>query len=61
MSDWRNDKPTEKQIDCINAMMEFSCYSIPRFTGTTKGEACDYISKWGKLAHENVNSPKFGY
>lgn len=26
-----------------------------------RGEASDYIDKWGKLAHEDVNSPKFGY
>lgn len=57
----REEPITEKQKDCIEAMMEFSYYPIPKFTGKTKGEASDYINKYGEIAHENVNSPVFGY
>ena len=58
---WRDDEITEKQKQLITDMQEFSAYSLPQFTGKTKGEASDYISRWGELAHENVNSPCFGY
>lgn len=58
---WRNDPITEKQRECIETMQEFSCYPIPQFCGTTKGEASDYINKYGKDAYEDVNSPVFGY
>jgi len=58
---WREQEPTQKQIECIADMQEFLEYPIPLFTGTTRGEAADYIDKWGKLSHENVNSPMFGY
>ena len=61
MKDWRIDPITEKQKECIADMMEFSAYPIPRFTGTTKGEAADYIEKYGKLAHEDISSKTFGY
>ena len=42
-------------------MQEVSYYPLPKFTGTTKGEASDYIEKYRELAHGNVNSPMFGY
>lgn len=58
---WRDEAVTEKQIAYIRDMQEFSAYPIPVFTGTTKGEASDYINKYRKLAHEDVNSPMFGY
>lgn len=58
---WRDDLITDKQKMLIDDMMEFSAYPLPKFTGTTKGEASDYIDKYGKLAHEDVNSPTFGY
>ena len=61
MNDWRNDPITQKQKDLIEEMQEFSYYPLPKFEGKTKGEASDYISEYGKLAHENVNSPMFGY
>lgn len=61
MTDWRDDPMTDKQKELIEDMMEFSYYPLPRFTGSKKGEASDYIDKYGKLAHENVNSPTFGY
>ena len=58
---WRDDPITDKQKVCIETMQEYSFYPLPEFTGTTKGEASDYIDKWGKLAHEDVNSKMFGY
>jgi len=58
---WRDDPITEKQKALIEDMMEFSTYPLPRFTGSTKGEASDYIDKYGRLAHQDVNSPMFGY
>ena len=58
---WRDDAMTEKQRQLIEDMQEFSCYPIPRFDGKTKGEASDYIDKYGALAHEDVNSKMFGY
>lgn len=58
---WRDDEITKKQKDYIDSIQEFSCYPLPKFDGTTKGEAADYIEKYGELANENVNSPMFGY
>lgn len=58
---WRDKEPTISQIACIMEMQEFSIYPLPVFEGKTRGEAADYIDKWGKLAHEDVNSPMFGY
>ena len=58
---WRDDPITEKQMEYIQDMMEFTAYPIPNFTGKTKGEAADYIDKYGKLAHEDVNGKAFGY
>ena len=60
MSNWRDKEITSNQMECIEAMMEFSPCQIPKFTGTTRGEASDYIDKYGKVAHEDVSSPKFG-
>ena len=57
---WRDKEITEKQKQCIAEMQEFSCYPLPKFEGTTRGEASDYIDKWHKLGYEDVNSPKFG-
>lgn len=57
-----NQQPiTEKQKALIEDMQEFSDYPLPKFTGKAKSEASDYIDKYGKLAHEDVNSPFFGY
>ena len=50
-----------EMIHHIELIKEFSAYSIPPFTGKTFGEAMEYIEKWWKLAHEDVNSPTFGY
>ena len=59
--DWRDKPITNKQMELINDMMEFTAYPIPKFTGKTRGEGADYIDKYGKLAHEDVNSRMFGY
>lgn len=52
MADWRKDPATEKQLTYIAEMQEFSDFPIPQFTGTTKGEASDYIDRWSMRAHE---------
>ena len=63
LKSWRTEKATKRQLDLIRDMQEFSYYPLPKFNfeTATKGEAFDYIEKWSKLAHENVNSPTFGY
>ena len=55
MTDWRNDIATKKQLAYIEEMQEFSDFPIPRFTGSTKGEASDYIDRWSKTAHESFD------
>lgn len=59
--DWKDKEITEKQRACIADMQEFSMYPLPKFTGTTRGEANEYIAKWASLAFDNVNSPTWGY
>ena len=59
--DWRKDKITEKQLNYIHEMQEFSEYRLPDFNGTTKGEARDYIDKYFKLAHESLWAIEHGY
>jgi len=44
--EWRNDKPTDKQLELIKEMQKLN--NIPVFEGTTKGDACDYIRRYGK-------------
>lgn len=61
MSSWRNEPASEKQIQLIKEMCEFSCYPIPMFDGSTKGEASDFINKYAPLAFEDVNAKTFGY
>lgn len=61
MKNWRDDAITEKQREYIVEMQEFSPYPLPEFTGTTKGEAADYIDKWAKLAHESTWAIEHGY
>jgi len=50
---WRELEITQKQADCIADMQEFSPYPIPKFEGKTRGEAADYIDRYGKMAHED--------
>ena len=58
---WRDDPITEKQREFIEEAMEFSVYPIPAFKGKTKGEASDWIDKYGKLATENPWAIERGY
>lgn len=56
-NNWRNDAPTEKQLAFIEVIYKTVNQSIcrekiPKFKGKTKGEACDYISKYKKLYDE---------
>ena len=54
---WRDEPPTTKQLKYIADMCEMSEYPLPLFTGTTKGEASDYISRWVGIAHELIYNP----
>lgn len=58
---WRDKEPTEKQLEEIAYIREFSAYNPPLFKGTTRGEASDYIGRYGKLAHEDVGGRMYGY
>lgn len=60
MIKWRNDPITEKQRRYIEEMQEFSDFPIPKFIGTTKGEAHDYIERWSKRAHEAFDFDSHG-
>lgn len=51
---WRNENATEKQLKVISDMNDFSEHNIPEFTGTTKGEASDYINKYMRMSHESM-------
>ena len=53
---WRNDKITEKQMNYIIEMNEFSDFPLPVFSVTTKGEASDYINTYQQLAHARFYS-----
>ena len=55
MKTWRDDPITAKQAQLIQEMNEFSEFPLPRFTGTTKGEACDYINANLNRAHEGFD------
>ena len=48
---WRRDPVTDRQLELIADLQEFSEIPIPEFTGTTKGEASDYIDKYIGVAH----------
>lgn len=61
MDPWRLRPITEKQKEIIDDMQEFSSYSLPKFEGATRGEASDYIEKWGRLAYESTWAIERGY
>ena len=44
-NDWRNDRPTQAQLDYIKHIWEESEWPLKPFTGKTKGEAADWINK----------------
>ena len=56
-----SEEMTEKQRKYIQEMQEFSPYRLPRFEGHTKKEASEYIDKWHKLAHENMDAYYHGF
>lgn len=58
---WRDKEPTQKQLDLIAEMREFSEYPLPLFTGSTRGDAYDYIQKYGELSHESTWAIEHGY
>ena len=59
---WRDKPITDKQRAVIEDIMEYCSYNPPKFNGTTRGEASDYIDKWGKLTYnEDPNGFGFGY
>ena len=57
---WRDDPATHKQIKLIEEMQEFSEFPLPAFTGTTKGEAYDYISAHLAISHERFDYESHG-
>ena len=58
-TDWRKEPATQKQLDYIMEMNEFSDYPLPKFVGKTKGEASDYINENTKIAH--MRTDKWGF
>ena len=58
---WKLEPITEKQRECIADMQEFSPYPVPLFEGTTRGEASDYIDKYGKFVRESEWANEHGY
>ena len=60
-SDWKAEPASQKQLDYIKEMNEFSDFPLPRFTGNTKGEAAEYIDKYIKLSHESSWGIEHGY
>ena len=47
-------KPTQKQLDYIEALQEFSKYPLPPFEGITRKEANDYIAKHNELTYKSL-------
>ena len=52
---WRKEPITEKQEKLIAEMCEMSEFPLEQFTGTTKGEASDWIDRNMKKAHETID------
>ena len=61
MSNWRDKKPTTKQLELIAEMEEFSDFPLPPFTGKTRGEAFNWIHENWKQAHESSWAIEHGY
>ena len=52
MANWKNEKPTYKQLNLIKDIEdEFRV----KFTGKTKGEAVEYIDKWLTITHNDID------
>ena len=60
--DWRNKPITDKQKKLICEMNEFSEFPIPKFTGSNRGDASDYINKYLSKSKEHFdeNSDNYG-
>lgn len=59
--DWKNDPVTKKTKEYIKEMQEKSELPLPKFKGTTKGEASDYIATYSKWMYINIWSVVNGY
>lgn len=59
--DWKNQPATEKQLEYIRYIQEFAIYPLPKFTGTTKGEAALYIDTHWKSAYKDNWATEHGY
>ena len=60
MCNWRDAPITDKQMEYIRDMQEFSVFPIPDFDGKTRGEASDYIDRYAKMAHEGFDFASHG-
>ena len=58
---WRKEPMTEKQADFIQFMEGYRFDVFPAFTGSTKGEATDYITRYRKTAYANASYAGRGY
>lgn len=58
---WRDKEPTKKQLDLIRDIEDYSPYMPPKFKGTTRGEAADYIDKHVKDAFTSTWAIENGY
>ena len=58
---WKDEPAIEKQLKYIEEMQEYSVYQLPKFTGKTKGEASEYISRYNDMAHEYGWAIEHGY
>lgn len=55
MYNWRNEPITSKQKKLIDEMNEFSVYPLEPFSGKTKGEASDWITRNLKKSYETFD------
>lgn len=56
MRDWKNEPVSEKQMEMIHMIREQSDIS-PEFTGSTKGEAFEYIKKHISECYHSTYDP----
>ena len=55
---WRNDKPTRKQLEYIRALEDD--YGVT-FDGTTKGEAADFIDECYNRFHIGLRNVEWNH
>lgn len=46
-----NDAPTDRQLAWIEDIEDYSA-QIPKFSGSTRKDAADYIDRYGKLVRD---------